>query len=116
MRGRFPRASILGVLACWVAGCNSNATLFSDTFRNFTSGDVVPLTPGPASELVLVRLINETLNVVEFVVTAERQVLFIDDQGSPVIESTDSARSEKFTLQEKYPMQKNTCKKIQKNT
>ena len=63
MCGRFPRASILGVLACWVAGCNSNATLFSDTFRNFTSGDVVPLTPGPASELVLVRLINETLNV-----------------------------------------------------
>ncbi|MFQ5489215.1 MAG: hypothetical protein ACE5GE_00725 [Phycisphaerae bacterium] len=80
---------LVGLLAICGAGCNPNATLFSDTFRNFTSGDVVPLTPGPASELVMVRLINETNDAVEFVVTAERQVLVVDDQGVPVIQSTD---------------------------
>ena len=89
MRGTFGKALTVGVLMMWGAGCNPNATLFSDTFRNFTSGDVVPLTPGPASKLVLVRLINETNDAVEFVVTAERQVLVVDDQGVPVIQSTD---------------------------
>ncbi len=71
------------------AGCSSEAVLFSDTFRNFAQGDVVPLAPGPDSRLVMVRLINDTPQAVEFVVTAERQVLTTDDEGNAVIQSTD---------------------------
>jgi hypothetical protein len=78
---------ILGPAVVW--GCSQEATLFSDTFRNFSEGDVVPLTPGAASELVMVRLINDTDQAIEFVVTAERQVLVVDDEGNAVIESTD---------------------------
>jgi hypothetical protein len=73
-----------------VWGCSQDATLFSDTFRNYAQGDVVPLAPGPNSGLVMVRLINDTANrAVEFVVTAERQVLTVDDEGNTVIESTN---------------------------
>jgi len=90
MRSCFRIAAIglAGLALVW--GCSQNATLFSDTFRNFTRGDVVPLTPGPNSGLVMVRLINDTADrAVEFVVTAERQVLTVDDEGNTVIESTN---------------------------
>lgn len=89
MRDNFGKANLVALLLLGVAGCNPNAALFSDTFRNFTTGDVVPLTPGPASEFVLVRLINETSDAIEFVVTAERLILVLDDQGTPVIQGTD---------------------------
>ncbi len=78
---------VCGLVLAW--GCSQNASLFSDTFRNFTAGDVVPLTPGANSGLVMVRLVNDTTQAVEFVVTAERQILVVDDEGNPVIESTD---------------------------
>lgn len=85
----FQVAACLGLALLTAWGCNQNATLFSDTFRNFTAGDVVPLTPGTGSQFVLVRLINETADAVEFVVTAERQVLVTNEDGDAVIESTD---------------------------
>ncbi len=65
--------------------CNPNARLFNDEFRNFTQGDVVPLTPGVDSGLVFVRLINETPSAVEFVVTAEKQVLITDEEGDAFV-------------------------------
>jgi hypothetical protein len=71
-----------------VVSCGDNARLFSDEFRNFVRGDVVPLTPGEPSQFVLVRLVNDTPDAIEFVVTAERQVLITDEQGVGVIEST----------------------------
>ncbi|HUU82966.1 MAG TPA: hypothetical protein VM243_05615, partial [Phycisphaerae bacterium] len=78
-------------VAIWLmaCGCGDNARLFSDEFRSLTSGDVVPLTPGDPSQLVLVRLINDTPDAIEFVVTAERQVLITDQEGRGVIESTN---------------------------
>ncbi len=55
-------------------GCNSNASLFNPSFVNFTSGGVVPLTPGLASQFILVRVVNNTNDTsIEFVVTVERE-------------------------------------------
>lgn len=85
--GHMATILVLGLLLG--AGCNPEASLFSDTFRSYVRGDVVPLTPGEASGLVLVRLVNDTAYTVDFVVTAERQVLVTDDEGNAVIESTD---------------------------
>ena len=80
-------------LVLLVAGCGEEARLFSDEFRNFTAGDVVPLAPGEPSGLVLVRLVNDTPDAIEFVVTAERQVLITDEQGQGVIKAaTETVR------------------------
>ena len=81
-------ALIVGSTLLIGMGCNKNANLFSDSFRNLTSGNVVPLTPGEPSGLVLVRLINDTGDAIEFTVTAERSFRVIDDQGNSVIETT----------------------------
>jgi len=68
--------------------CNPNARLFNDEFRNFTQGDVVPLAPGPDSGLVFVRLVNDTPNAIEFVVTAEKQLLVTDQDGNSVVQTS----------------------------
>ena len=39
------------------------------------------MTPGPGAAFVLVRVVNETNQVVEFIVTIEREVLVVDEQG-----------------------------------
>jgi hypothetical protein len=74
----------LALFGVKLPGCSNNARLFSDSFRNFTAGDVVPQTPGPASNFVLVRLVNATRNGIEFVVTAETQFLTTDEDGIQV--------------------------------
>lgn len=83
------RTILLLAASLLVSGCGENARLFSDEFRSYASGDVVPLAPGEPSQLVLVRLVNDTPDRVEFVVTAERQVLITDEQGRGVIETTN---------------------------
>ena len=65
-------------------GCN--AGFLNPAFVNMQTGAVVPLTPGPESSFVLVRVINETTTSVEFVVTAEREVLI--DEGSAIVTQT----------------------------
>ena len=101
MRG-YGRALItLGAGMTLVWGCSQNAQWFSDTFRNFASGNVVPLTPGVPSQLILVRLVNDTDTLpIEFVVTAERQVLVTDDQGNSVVETTkETVRLQTFPFE-----------------
>jgi len=67
-------------------GCN--AGFLNPAFANVLSGGVVPLTPGPESQFVLVRVVNGTNDVpIEFVVTAERQ-LVVDEAGSFVTQTT----------------------------
>ncbi|MFH0981497.1 MAG: hypothetical protein V2A79_08160 [Planctomycetota bacterium] len=72
-------AVLLGV------GCGENATLFNPSFINYTFGGIVPLTPGPNSGFVLVRVVNKTAVNIRYVVTAERQVETIDDQGLTIV-------------------------------
>ena len=78
----------LAAASLMVCGCGENAQIFSDEFRSYSSGDVVPLAPGEPSQLVLVRLVNNTPAAIEFVVTAERQVLITDEEGRGVIDTT----------------------------
>lgn len=72
---------ISGTLIC---GCNVG--FLNPAFANTLTGAVVPLTPGPESSFVLVRVINETGVSVEFVVTAEREELI--DEGNAIITQT----------------------------
>jgi hypothetical protein len=65
-----------------VAACESAATLFNPAFINTLSGGQVPVTPGPGAAFVLVRVLNETAQTVEFIVTVEREVLVVDEDGN----------------------------------
>ncbi|MHC4064564.1 MAG: hypothetical protein ACYSUI_08705 [Planctomycetota bacterium] len=89
MRVNHPGLIVLGAVLALAVGCSTNATLFSDTFQNFLAGNVVPLTPGEPSQLILVRLVNETPDAIEFVVTAEKQVEITDEEGNRVIQTSD---------------------------
>jgi hypothetical protein len=60
-------------------GCGSG--VFNPAFVNTLVGGVVPVTPGPAAAFVLVRCVNETNQGVEFIVTIEREVLVLDEDG-----------------------------------
>ena len=71
----------LGLLAL-AAACGSNVRVFNPAFINTLSGGEVPVTPGPGAAFVLVRAVNETNQVVQFIVTIERQVLVVDDEGN----------------------------------
>jgi len=70
----------LGLLT-FAAACGSTATILNPAFINTLSGGQVPVTPGPGAAFVLVRVVNETSQVVEFVVTIEREVLVVEDDG-----------------------------------
>ncbi len=66
-------------------GCN-NANIFSPTFVNLTSGGVFPLTPGPGADFVLVRVVNETPQIAEFIVTIEREIFERDENGNVILD------------------------------
>lgn len=62
-------------------GCGDATTFFSPAFVNTTVGGVVPVTPGPGAAFVMVRARNDTGETAEFIITIEREVLRLDDQG-----------------------------------
>ena len=94
------RDAALLAMVLLLAGCGENASLFSDSFRNYVSGNVVPLTPGEPSQFVLVRLVNNTRDAIEFVVTAERQYQVQDANGNPVITTdTETVRLRTFPVE-----------------
>lgn len=62
-----------------LSGCGS---VFNPAFLNSVTGGVVPVTPGPNAAFVMVRGRNDTAQTVEFIVTIEREVLVIDDDGN----------------------------------
>jgi len=70
----------LGVLTL-VAACGS-AQLFNPGFVNTLSGGVVPMTPGPGANFVLVRALNSTNQPLEFIVTIQREVPVLDADGN----------------------------------
>jgi len=63
------------------AGCRQGA-IFNPAFTNTTEGGIYPLTPGPNATYILVRAVNDTDQVVEFVVTIEREVFAIGEDGT----------------------------------
>lgn len=83
-----------------LAGCGTTS-IFNAAFVNTLSGGSVPLTPGPAADFVLIRVVNETGQNAEFIVTVERTVIARDDEGNPVVEvsgvvSTEDVRETLF--------------------
>jgi len=69
--------------AAMAVGCGS---VLNPAFVNTFQGGVVPLTPGPSADFVLVRGLNETGQRAEFTVTIEREVLELDDEGRPIFD------------------------------
>lgn len=74
----------LGLLTL-VTGCVSQADdasdIFNPAFINTFWGGQFPLTPGPGAAYVMVRVVNETNQQVEFIVTIEREVLAVNENG-----------------------------------
>ena len=69
-------------LAVLLIGCGGTVSFLNPTFLNSIQGGVFPVTPGPNAGFVLVRVRNETQEVAEFVVTIERTVKVLDDDGN----------------------------------
>lgn len=82
-----PRVRTQGILvgllslAVLSLGCD-NASFFNPGFLNQVQGGVFPVTPGPGAAFVLVRVHNDTGNVADFIVTIERRVLVVDEEGN----------------------------------
>lgn len=71
-------------LAALVFGCGSSFTALNPAFVNAFAGGQFPLTPGPGGAFVFVRVVNETGDVAEFIVTIEREDFVLDDDGNRV--------------------------------
>ncbi len=71
----------VGLLAA-AGACEGTASFFNPAFINTISGGQVPVTPGPGAAFVLVRVLNETAQTVQFIVTIEREVLVRDADGN----------------------------------
>lgn len=81
-------------------GCGGNVSFFNPAFINTLTGEYFPLTPGPSAAFVLVRAVNETEEVIEFIVTIDRDVSDTDDLGNPLIDSSGNflTHSERETV------------------
>lgn len=77
----------LGLASLVSVGCGT-VGVFNPAFVNTLVGGQVPVTPGPAAAFVLVRGVNETPFPVEFIVTIQRNVLVVDDQGNAQVDET----------------------------
>ena len=69
------------ILMLIIPGCGGTLGIFNPAFINTTSGGEFPVTPGPGAAFVFVRGFNETNRVIEFIITIEREVLSMDEQG-----------------------------------
>lgn len=80
------------------AGCGT--AVFNPAFVNMLFGGEVPVTPGPGAALVLVRCVNETDEAVEFIVTIQRSVLVVDENGNFQVDETGNfiTRPERETV------------------
>lgn len=84
-----------------IPGCGNTFGVFNPAFVNTISGGEFPVTPGPGAAFVFVRGLNETNQVVEFIVTIEREVLVTDDQGQFQVDEFGNfvTRPERETVQ-----------------
>ena len=77
----------VAALAFLSSGCGIDAPLLNPAFINTFTGEVFPRTPGPNAGFVLVQAVNETPETLEFIVTIDRDVLDIDDDGNPLLDA-----------------------------
>jgi len=83
VRNKVITAALAGLAMLWGAGgIGCGAGLFNPAFVNATVGGQFPVTPGPGADFVFVRGLNEAGQTVEFIVTIEREVPVLDDEGN----------------------------------
>ncbi len=81
LRTRKSISVAMGV-ALLCTGCGVSSAVLNPAFVNTVSGGVVPVTPGPGADFILVRGHNDTSQPIEFIVTIEREVLVLDEEGN----------------------------------
>ena len=88
-------------LAQLSSGCGGLAGVFNPAFVNQFAGGGFPVTPGPNAAFVLVRVVNETTQTAEFIVTIERLVIETDEDGNFLIDEGGNpvTRAERETMQ-----------------
>lgn len=74
--------TLLGGTGLLLAAASCGSGVFNPAFVNSLVGGQIPVTPGPSAAFVLVRGLNETNQVVEFIVTIQRAVLVTDEEGN----------------------------------
>jgi len=72
-------AKLVALAGLSVCGCTG---VLNPALQNSLFGGVFPLSPGPVAAFVFVRCVNETNQTAEFIVTIERDVLVLDDDGN----------------------------------
>ena len=95
-----PLAIVLLSVVSLASGCGAGIAVFNPAFVNTVAGGVVPVTPGPGAAFVLVRCLNETTQVIEFIVTVETEELVTDDEGNFQLDENDqfNTRPERQTV------------------
>jgi len=83
---RKSKSTLSLALTCIVLlGCNSDVTLFNQSFMNLFTGSEVPIVPGPDSGYIMVLGLNDTSMGVEFIVTAEQEEIIVHlDNGGEI--------------------------------
>ena len=96
---RLATAAIIALTAA-VGGCDGGASPLNPAFINSLYGDYFPVTPGPNVAFVFVRVVNETEDIVEFIVTIDRNVLVTDEEGNLQLDDRGDfvTRSERETV------------------
>ncbi len=79
--GRTMIPGALALLGFAATGCG-NVGILNPAFISTLVGGVVPFTPGPGAAYVFVRCVNETNEPIEFIVTIQRSVLILDENGN----------------------------------
>ncbi len=73
---------VVAIALVMSGGCGGAEAWLNPAFVNTFIGGQFPVTPGPSSAYVLVRVKNETLQNAEFIVTYEQEVIEADDDGN----------------------------------
>ena len=96
-RNAITASSIALVLAI---GCGGTTTFFNPAFLNTLTGEFFPLTPGPNAAFVMVSGLNRTDDIIDFIVTIDRNVLVTDDDGNFQLDDSGLfiTRSERETV------------------
>ena len=84
--------TVIGLAFLLIAGCGG--AVFNPSFVNTVNGGVFPVTPGPTTGFILVRVANETNDPLEFVVTIQGEIPRRNDDGSFVMDEAGNILTE----------------------
>jgi len=90
-------AATIVAFGTFQGGCTD---LLNPAFTNTLVGGQFPLTPGPGASAILVRVVNETTQNAQFIVTVEKAVIQRDENGNPIVDENNDVvlRPERQTV------------------